>query len=105
MMGKPPKKIDNVAKLVVQALRELKDSNGSSINSIRNHIVQNYPHTPALITRLPLALRRGIVFGAIKKNRGLYKLDTVMTLVATHGRRRRRSRHGRRRRRRRRRRH
>lgn len=101
-------RIPSVAKLVIEALKDMEDTNGSSFGAIKEHIQQNYNPAPSVLARIPLALRKGIAFGAIKRKNGVYKLDSLMTAaIRQHrkGRRRSKSHDGHKKRRRRRRRH
>lgn len=80
---KPANKVIEVSKLLVKALRDLKQPNGCSISMIKKYIKEKYGPLPNYFTsNLTVALKRGICFGAINKTGGHYKLDSVMTVAA-----------------------
>lgn len=89
-IGRPPKvddKLIDVAKVVVCTLRDLKDPEGSSFAAIKNHIMKRQgPQNKAYSVKIMQALKKGIGFGAIKKENGRYRLDSEMTLTAKKGR-------------------
>ncbi|XP_017775417.1 PREDICTED: uncharacterized protein LOC108561845 [Nicrophorus vespilloides] len=99
-----------VSKVLIDTLRALRMSGGCTLPMIKEYILDTYGDSKAdvILNQLPVVIRKGISFGAIKRADGYYKLDSIMTMAARkakrmrHRRRRRRGSKSRRRRRRRR---
>lgn len=85
--GENLKKFDdqfiNIAKMLVSALKELKKPKGCSIIELKQYFKNHYGQlSNEFLSKLSMALKRGVNFGAIKKCNGHYKLDSIMTVAA-----------------------
>ncbi|XP_033230361.1 uncharacterized protein LOC117181608 [Belonocnema kinseyi] len=65
----------NVISLVMVALKNLQDTDGSTIRKILNYISQSFPRR-APKKRIIAALKRGVEFGIMKQKRGHYFLPS-----------------------------
>ncbi|XP_015122948.1 serine/arginine repetitive matrix protein 2 [Diachasma alloeum] len=97
MVKTPPK----MTKLVVSAIKNLRDVHGSTAKDILNYVMRECNAEPSMERKLNAALKRGIDFGILKRARGHYMLNTDPELLQDSGpmergrRRRRRRRRGR----------
>ncbi|XP_017778624.1 PREDICTED: uncharacterized protein LOC108564179 [Nicrophorus vespilloides] len=70
---------NNTALLVLSAISELRDTQGSTVKAITDFIENEYDVPEKEYKRyLRGTLQKGVAFGAIKKNRGKYQLGEVL---------------------------
>ncbi|KAK0094371.1 hypothetical protein PV326_011107 [Microctonus aethiopoides] len=72
-MVKPPHKM---TKLIVSAIRNLRDVQGSTTKDILNYVMKEYNSEPSMERRLRAALKRGLEYGILQKKGGHYLLNT-----------------------------
>ncbi|XP_008556205.1 protamine-like protein [Microplitis demolitor] len=72
MVKQPPK----MTKLVVSAIKNLRDVQGSTTKDILNYVMREFNSEPSLERRLRTALKRGIDYGILIKKGPHYLLNT-----------------------------
>lgn len=83
-MAQPNTSMLQTARMVVNAIKDLREPGGSSVQSIKKFISNKYGNKGELfMSRIPIVIRRGISFGAIQSSgHGHYKLDSVIVLAS-----------------------
>ncbi|XP_063986217.1 octapeptide-repeat protein T2-like [Diachasmimorpha longicaudata] len=74
-----------MTKLVVSAIKNLRDVHGSTAKDILNYVMRECNAEPSMERRLNAALKRGIDFGILKRARGHYMLNTDPELLQDSG--------------------
>ncbi|CAD6239994.1 GSCOCG00002457001-RA-CDS [Cotesia congregata] len=70
------KQSPKMTKLVVSAIKNLRDVQGSTTKDILNYVMKEYNSEPSLERRLRTALKRGIDYGILVKKGPHYLLNT-----------------------------
>lgn len=103
-MSPPNPSLLDTARMVVNAIKDLREPGGSSVQTIKKFISNKFGNKgEVFMSKIPLVIRRGISFGAIQTSgHGHYKLDSVIVLASRRYKRARKAKKKKRRRRRRR---
>lgn len=74
-----------VSQLVVEALKALKHPDGCTLHQLRSYVSEMHGkiNDEAILDKVPMALQRGVQFGAIKQSGNFYKLDAIMVMAST----------------------